>query len=383
LYWFQGVGGVAVANNSSTFQSPGLSVYFLSQRAKINGQPAQHLAQFIDAAKSSLLCAIYDLEHPAILKALKGAAQRLNTNLHIVYDAGKGKPPQPGVGVDPKPSKTGQLIQQSGLDRFATGIHLKGGDLMHDKFVVRDDADVWTGSGNFTKGGLTLQDNNFLAITSAALAKVYADAFHGLTHPNHAAAHAPNPPPAAAPGPHKAVKVGAITLTPYFTTGGNEFEDAETAIVKALGGAKKVRIAAMNLGDPAILGVLKKRFQAPGADIKGVLDPGQMRSVMPPPVGKSKQPADLFWFTKDKGRFVGAPSHAFVASDNNDFMHNKLMILDDKTVITGSYNFSEHAEVNDENVLFIQSPAVAKAYNQYFDALFSQYQKNGKPLPAV
>ena len=64
-------------------------------------------------------------------------------------------------------------------------------------------------------------------------------------------------------------------------------------------------------------------------------------------------------------------------------MHNKLMILDDKTVITGSYNFSEHAEVNDENVLFIQSPAVAKAYNQYFDALFQQYEKKGKPLPTV
>src|SRR5262249_30402371 len=162
--------------------------------------------------------------------------------------------------------------------------------------------------------------------------------FHGLTHPNHATAHAPKKPKAPPPKPHQTVKVGTVTITPYFTTGVSEFEDAETAVVKALNGSKKVRIAAMNLGDPGILKVLKTKFQDPSKDIKGVLDPGQMRSVMPPPAGKSKTPAALFWFTKDKQRFVGAPSHTFVPSDNNDFMHNKLMILDDKTVITGSYN---------------------------------------------
>jgi len=31
----------------------------------------------------------------------------------------------------------------------------------------------------------------------------------------------------------------------------------------------------------------------------------------------------------------------------------------------------------------MQSPAVAKSYTQYFDALFEQYKKNGKPLPVV
>ena len=373
-----------MAPKVASFQLPGLSVYFLSRRAGIDPQASAHLAQFIQGAKKSLFCAIYDLQDPAILKALKGAANRLKTKLHIVYDAGKGKPKK-GVGtVDPKnTSKTGQLIKQYGLDNFATAVHVLGGNLMHDKFLVRDDADVWTGSGNFTKGGLTLQDNNFLTIRSPELAKVYTDTFQGLLHPGHAPTHAPKKPKIAPSKPHQAVKVGGTTITPYFTTGMNEFEDAETATVKALEGAKKVRIAAMNLGDPGILTVLKRRFQSPKSDIKGVLDPGQMRSVMPPPAGRSKQPASLFWFTKDKKRFVGAPSHAFVKSDNNNFMHNKLMILDGKTVITGSYNFSEHAEVNDENILVIQSTAVAKAYSNYFDALFAQYTKHGGKLPAV
>ena len=159
-----------MASKLASFHLPGLDFYFLSKRAGIDPQASAHLAQFIQGAKKSLLCAIYDLQDPAILKALQGAAKRLKTKLHIVYDAGK---PKKGVGtVDPKnTSKTGQLIKQYGLDKFATAVHVLGGNLMHDKFLVRDDADVWTGSGNFTKGGLTLQDNNFAAIRSPELAK--------------------------------------------------------------------------------------------------------------------------------------------------------------------------------------------------------------------
>ncbi len=121
-----------MAKNISTFQAPGLSVYFYSQRAKVNSNPTKHLADFINAASKSLLCAIYDLEDPSILLALKSAAARLKTKLHIIYDAGKSKAQRAGITADPKPSKTGQLIKKNGLDRYATGVHVQGGNLMHD-----------------------------------------------------------------------------------------------------------------------------------------------------------------------------------------------------------------------------------------------------------
>ena len=63
-----------------------------------------------------------------------------------------------------------------------------------------------------------------------------------------------------------------------------------------------------------------------------------------------------------------APGH------EQDFMHNKVMIVDGK-VITGSYNFSENAETNDENMLVIDSADVATAYTDYFDKLFAAYHK--------
>ena len=36
-------------------------------------------------------------------------------------------------------------------------------------------------------------------------------------------------------------------------------------------------------------------------------------------------------------------------------MHNKVIIIDDRIVVTGSYNFSENAESNDENMLILES----------------------------
>jgi phosphatidylserine/phosphatidylglycerophosphate/cardiolipin synthase-like enzyme len=139
----------------------------------------------------------------------------------------------------------------------------------------------------------------------------------------------------------------------------------------------------MLISDEGILRALTP-FKPASKNIKGVLDPHEMKQVMHPSHGgKSRKDPALFWFADGDSRFVAAPSHAYSNEDKNDFMHNKLMILDDRTVITGSYNFSENAESNDENMLIIDSNEVAGAYTQYFDALYSQYSKQGAHLPPV
>ena len=112
-----------------------------------------------------------------------------------------------------------------------------------------------------------------------------------------------------------------------------------------------------------------------------MLDPHEMKQVMHPSHGTSHTDPQLFWFAQGDPRFVAAPSHAFSQYDHNDFMHNKVLIIDYKTVVSGSYNFSENAEANDENMLVIESPQVATAYTNYFDALFRQYEQHGAPLP--
>jgi phosphatidylserine/phosphatidylglycerophosphate/cardiolipin synthase-like enzyme len=49
--------------------------------------------------------------------------------------------------------------------------------------------------------------------------------------------------------------------------------------------------------------------------------------------------------------------------------HNKVIILDSQTVITGSYNFSRSAEEsNAENIIILQSAEIAKSYIGNWDA---------------
>lgn len=52
-------------------------------------------------------------------------------------------------------------------------------------------------------------------------------------------------------------------------------------------------------------------------------------------------------------------------------MHNKVILIDGKLVITGSYNFTKSAEVrNAENCLFIRDTALAGKYLAEFERVF-------------
>jgi phosphatidylserine/phosphatidylglycerophosphate/cardiolipin synthase-like enzyme len=58
---------------------------------------------------------------------------------------------------------------------------------------------------------------------------------------------------------------------------------------------------------------------------------------------------------------------------NPSFMHNKVIVLDDHIVITGSLNFSTNAEEsNDENVLIIDNADIARLYQQDFERVWSR-----------
>lgn len=365
--------------NIADFSESGIDVYFQSARAHIDGKPTTHLVEFIKSAKKTLDCAIYDLKDIDVVDALKSVADKVT--LRIAYDGGKQKEVRGGTSVDPKPKGTAQIIEESGLSKYATAIHVTGGHLMHSKYIVRDDDTVWTGSGNWTYGGLDLQDNNFLMLSSPELADTYKANFENLTSKTHTHPRKPRKKPDAGHlvSSVRAIKIGNVAVTPYFS--GEGTEQIENIIDSLINNSQKVRVMAMLISDPGILQAISK-FKPENKDIKGVLDPHEIKQVMNPPRGKSKIPAALFWFAnkKDK-RFVAAPSHAYSKHDNNDFMHNKVMIIDDRIVVTGSYNFSEGAESNDENTLmFLESKQVGAAYTEYFDALFEQYQKHGALL---
>ena len=71
---------------------------------------------------------------------------------------------------------------------------------------------------------------------------------------------------------------------------------------------------------------------------------------------------------------AGKNSTPYSPTGRHDFMHNKVLLIDD-TVITGSYNFSRSAQFNAENILFIESAALAERYSAYIDHLIEKYGK--------
>src|SRR6266852_374697 len=206
--------------SASTFTATGLNFYFQSARAKIDEKAVSQLVKFIQGAKHSLDVAIYDMRNADVLKALKDMSAKVQ--LHILYDAGKAG--GSSTTVDPKVSTTAQAIKAAGLQAFAHPVKEKGGHLMHDKFIVRDGASVWSWSGNYTNGGLLLQDNHFFAMDSPAIASAYSKTFGDLGSPGHSASHSTG----VTSAPIK-VKVGSIPLTVSFSTqvGATEGVEAE------------------------------------------------------------------------------------------------------------------------------------------------------------
>jgi phosphatidylserine/phosphatidylglycerophosphate/cardiolipin synthase-like enzyme len=57
-------------------------------------------------------------------------------------------------------------------------------------------------------------------------------------------------------------------------------------------------------------------------------------------------------------------------------MHHKVFIIDEKIVITGSYNFSASAErTNDENMAIFFDPQIAAQYLAEFQRVYFEAQK--------
>ena len=61
---------------------------------------------------------------------------------------------------------------------------------------------------------------------------------------------------------------------------------------------------------------------------------------------------------------------------NPRLMHHKVIIIDGQIVITGSYNFSNNAEQNnDENTLIIHNQDIAAQYMTEFQQIYDLSQR--------
>ena len=77
-------------------------------------------------------------------------------------------------------------------------------------------------------------------------------------------------------------------------------------------------------------------------------------------------------FGLDFGMFIAKGGHLFFSTSLKN-MHNKFCIIDEKLVITGSYNWTYYAEnKNWENIIAIDNSSIISNYTEEFDVIKSQ-----------
>ncbi|MBW2972476.1 hypothetical protein KY359_05560, partial [Candidatus Woesearchaeota archaeon] len=58
---------------------------------------------------------------------------------------------------------------------------------------------------------------------------------------------------------------------------------------------------------------------------------------------------------------------------NKANMHHKVFVIDNKTVVTGSFNPTSNADTkNDENVLIIHDPEVAQKFSEEWERVWEE-----------
>jgi phosphatidylserine/phosphatidylglycerophosphate/cardiolipin synthase-like enzyme len=312
-------------------------VYFTTPKypdkeADHHGGLDEKLTAFINTAQSSVDMAIYQLDLPNVTQALMDAKKR-GATVRVVTDI--------DIYEDPKENPSFKQLENA-------GIKVVGGNsnaIMHDKFVVVDGKAVWTGSWNFTTNDTYRYNNNGIQIESPELAKNYTATFEKMFKDGK---FGPQRKPG---GTTPKLTIGGVTVENYFAP---EDKVAEK-IVARLGQAQKtIDFMAFSFTDDGIGKAVMDRAKA-GVKVRGV-----------------------FENTGSETKFseYGAMKDAKldVWQDGNPYlMHHKVFIVDGKTVIFGSFNFSQNAEEeNDENLLIVDDAGLAQAFTAEFGQVYEQ-----------
>lgn len=292
------------------------------------------LIEKINAAQSSIHIASFEFNLTPVAEALIAAKQR-GVDVRWVTDD------EQGIEADEEPGH-GQfaMLKDAGIEvRSDTR-----SALMHNKFWIFDGQIVWTGSTNITENGVFKQDNNVVAIRSPELAAIYEREFQEMWDGKFG-------PTSPSTLDEQVVTVNGSKIVVIFTSEDPALENAIVPLVKSA--SQSIRFLAFSFTDFPLADAMSQRFKA-GVDVAGVFEK----------VGSETEASEL--------RTLMCRSVPVKQDGNPGFLHHKVIVVDERIVITGSLNFSTNAEENnDENVIIIDNPDIARLYMQEFDRVWN------------
>ena len=322
-----------VALTAALPASSAVSVYFTNpdnrDAADQTKRPDEALAAAISAAQESVDMAIYSFSLDSIRDALLDARER---------------------GV-----KVRLVMERDNLDRrvpeelSAIGLTIVGDEgqgRMHNKFVIIDQQDVWTGSMNFTSTGATQDNNHLVQIHSVRMAENYTTEFEEMFNEHQFGAGSP------ANTPYPAVNIDNTPLEVYFSPD----DGVENHLIELIRNAQSsVTVMVFSFTSDALAEALLEQAKD-GVRVRVVLDEEQAGS----------NTGGEYQRLKNAGidvRLDGIPGQ----------MHHKVLMVDEKWVAFGSYNFSRSAEErNDENLIIVEDVVLAEKFLGEFEKINEQ-----------
>jgi phosphatidylserine/phosphatidylglycerophosphate/cardiolipin synthase-like enzyme len=317
---------------TSTPSGEWIAVYFTDPfSGRASPGPAEALAAAIDQARLSVDMAIYSISLTNVRDALIRAHRR-GVQVRLVMESDNRDRPVP------------QALIEAGISVLGD----RRESLMHNKFVVIDRSEVWTGSMNFTNSGAYSDHNHLLRIRSVKVAENFTREFEEMF------VHDRFGPDVVADTPYPRLTVNGVPVEVYFSPD----DGVARRLLELLGEAREsIYFMMFSFTSDSLGEVIRQRAQA-GVEVAGVMESEQIRSN----IGTEFDPF------RHAGLEVRKDGHS-------GQMHHKVVIIDRQIVVTGSYNFSNNAERrNDENVVIIFSQDLAAEFIVEFLRIFNRAQ---------
>ncbi len=275
------------------------------------------LIEFLDSAAESIHCALFDVGLPSVQQTLLAKSQAME--VQVVTD-------------------------NDYLYKFNHSfVKADSWGLMHNKFCIVDGTKVSAGSMNPTLNDAHKNNNNLLLIESRILAQNYEDEFQEMWNGEFKKGDTVRNP---------GVKLDNVLIKNHFCP-----EDlcAERVKEELQTAQKSIYFMTFSFTNDGIANVLLlKHLQ--NISIKGVMEARQ--------VTKYSKFAVLQYQIGDVYKDA-----------NKQNMHHKVFIIDNRTVVTGSFNPTQGGdERNDENILIIEDEEIAKRFVDEFLMVYGEAQ---------
>lgn len=289
------------------------------------------LVEQINSAQSSIDFAIYGYSKiPALENALLNAQKR-GVKVRFVYDSDENK-----ANIYPDTTYLAKILTNNNTDYLPP--------IMHDKFFIFDGKTVLTGSANISNTDMSgFNSNAVIIINSEKIANFYSQEFEqmyeGYFHK------------AKLKIKNKTEMIDGTDFQVYFSPK----DKSVSAIIPLIDNAKKyVYIPAFLITQKQLAQSLINAHNR-GVSVKVILDATNTHT--------SSSKMKLF-----RQHGIQVKTENFAGK-----LHSKSIIIDDLYTVIGSMNFSKSGEgANDENLLIIKNPEIAKFYKTFFQYLWKR-----------